>query len=581
VAGVAVLVLSLAPALAERIPADGARLTRTHLLFELDPIPGAEGYLVQVGDDEAAEPFAHPLLELRTATLTARSESFRFGRSYRWRYAALDAAGRPGDFGGSFQFSILTSPLVDRGRFRVRVRGPERPPGVILLDHARVAVNGEGHPVWFLPENEELFPARALVRDLKLSPAGSLTLLTRDNALELDLDGAVRWRAPRIATPGPGERGMYHHDLKRLANGHYMVLYFEVVPRQVPGEAEPRELHYDGIVEFDREGRTLWTWSARDYVSDADIFGRERVRGMHMNAFDADPGGRYVYGGFRDLSRIVKIDRESGAVVDSWGDRMPSGEARSGQGLFANQHDCVLAGDGTIVVYNNNRATDEEAPSGIVRFRPGSKGGEAKVVWRWEVPESEGLARKARAGGSVVLLPGDEGYLLNMGAVNHLFVVSPEGRVRWEALVESLTPATKSAPAPATAETDVQALPYLAGGSWAAGGVGSGTPGAWDPFPQYRASWASSLWPIWFTLEKRPGADGSAALVRVRNEGSEPDTYVVVDADGESTPTRRVDPGAWLDLPVDSGNGSVTVRSTADPDRIRSIAFPVPDRARD
>jgi hypothetical protein len=554
----------------DRLPADGARITRTQVLFEVDPLPGSAGYVVQVGDDSRGDPFRAPVLERRTDSLAARVEGLRFGRAYQWRYAPLDAQGRPGVFSTAYRFTVLDSPRVDPERFRFRVRGPAALPGVVLLDHARVAVDGTGRPVWFLPENEELVPASGLVRDLKVSPAGTLTFLTRGDALEIDLDGALRWRAPEETSRGPGSRGGFHHDFKRLRTGRYMVLFQEPVTRQVPGEPEPRTLHYDRVLEYDAEGRPTWSWNARDYVADVDLFSKP-PHGMHMNAFDVDPDGRFVLAGFRDISRIVKIDRRSRKVVDSWGARFPSGDARAGNGFFWNQHDCLLDADGTIVVYNNNRVTDRDAPSGIVRFDPGSAIRRPRVVWRWEVPAGE-RARKAVAGGNVGLVPG-RGYLLNMGTVNHLFLVSPESRVLWEALVERRSPRTGDAPGK-SGET-LRQLPYLAGGSWNAGPAGDDTSGEWVPFPQYRVSWASSLWPVWFTVEERPGEGRSTRRrVRIHNEGTEPDSYRARASGGREKKTGTVAPGAWVDLDLGTGRGEVTVRSVSDPERLRRLPAP-------
>lgn len=568
----ATLFVCSAPGIArgDRLPSDGVRVTRTQLLFEVDPLPGAAGYVVQVGDDSLVDPFLAPVVERKTDSLTVRAEGLRFGRTYQWRYAPLDAQGRPGAFSAPFRFTILQSPRVDPERFRFRVRGPSVLPGVVLLDHARVAVDGTGRPVWFLPENEELMPGSDLVRDLKISPAGTLTFLTRADALEIDLDGTLLWRAPKERSAGPGERGSFHHDFKRLRDGRYMVLYQEPVSRKVPGEPEPRTLHYDRVLEYDADGRSTWTWSARDYIADVDLFSKP-PHGMHMNAFDVDPDGRFVLAGFRDLSRIVKIDRRSRKVVDSWGARFPSGDARAGDGFFWNQHDCLLDADGTIVVYNNNRVTDKDAPSGIVRFDPGSAFRRPRVVWRWEVPASE-AARKAVAGGSVGLVPG-RGYLLNMGTVNHLFLVAPDSRVLWEALVEHRTPRTDGAPRDAGGT--LRQLPYLAGGSWNAGPAGDDTSGEWVPFPQYRVSWASSLWPVWFTAEERPGEGRSPRRrVRIHNEGTEPDSYAVKADGGRERKTGLVPPGAWVDVDLGSTREAITVRSGLDPARLREVPAP-------
>lgn len=569
----AFLCLAVAPASATRWPTDGAILTHSQVLFEVDPIPGADGYVVQVGEADRAEPFKNPVAEHRTTTLTVRAERFRFDREYTWRYAALDAAGHPGAFSTAFSFTIPTSPTIDRERFRFRVRGKETPPGVFLLDHAGVAVDGTGRPIWYLPPNEEVYPDAnpGRIRDLKISPAGTLTLLSSGDAIEIDLDGTLRWRAPRKDSPVPGRRGGFHHDFKRLRNGRYMVLEQEPVTRDVPGQTEPRTYNYDSIVEYDDQGEVTWAWHARDYVSDVDLFSGEG-RGMHMNCFEVDPEGRFVLGGFRDLSRIVKIDRRRRKVVDSWGQRFPSGDARAGDDFFRHQHDCLLLDDGSILVFNNNDVRDREAPSGLVLFDPGSRGSRPKVLWRWDVPKRAGSARKAVAGGNVAILP-KERYLVHMGAVNQVFLLSRDGAIRWEALIEHRTPLEEDAPSSTSPAADqgeesLRELPYLAGGSWEASTAGAQTGGKWASFPQYRVSWSSSLWPIWFTIEFRSEKSGR---VRIYNEGSEPDSYTVVAPGQSARTTETVAPGAFVEVDLSSSVAKVEVRSAADPRRVRSL----------
>ncbi len=83
----------------------------------------------------------------------------------------------------------------------------------------------EGLPVWYLPDIEGINGEEYNPRDIKITQHGTLTFLFENRgAYEINFKGDVLWKAPRKNDVTNDTAENYHHELTRLANGHYMVM---------------------------------------------------------------------------------------------------------------------------------------------------------------------------------------------------------------------------------------------------------------------------------------------------------------------------------------------------------------------
>ena len=402
-------------------------------------------------------------------------------------------------------------------RFDLKTNDKDRHAGGILfVDYARSAFDRDGRIVWTLPSIPGIVDSVTQVRDLKMTVDHTITFLTPQNAVEIDLDANVLWKAPNPFTL-KNELITYHHDLKKTRRGTYIVLGKRKVTRRLPGkytakdldkeyEAEMikgkayRKTQMDVVLEFDKAGNLIWFWDANDYITDEDLaFKRDpsdssHLFSTHANAFSEDAEGKTIYLGFRDLSRIVKIDKKKKKVLKSYGEKFPSGEAKVANHLFRRQHDATITGRNSILILNNNEASDANVKrvSGIVEFSENITKTDSMPLRSFELDYGGNRDAWSSGGGNVTELPNGN-ILVCGGILNRLIEVNKNNEVVWEAHVVSRFKKDKR----------------------------------WSPFPQYRASWVPEIGTHHFIarLEKTE-TDDEVNLV-ITNTGSAEDFYTI------------------------------------------------------
>src|ERR1019366_6218887 len=75
----------------------------------------------------------------------------------------------------------------------------------------------------YLPNIDSLDIEKTDVRDMRLTPYGTITFLTPGRIYEVNYSGAILWKGPGNGVSDPYGHGRYHHEFTRLANGHYIV----------------------------------------------------------------------------------------------------------------------------------------------------------------------------------------------------------------------------------------------------------------------------------------------------------------------------------------------------------------------
>ena len=121
-----------------------------------------------------------------------------------------------------------------------------------------------------------------------------------------------------------------HHDFRKLPNGNYMYIGWEVVPpdlaKKVRGGQKGTE-HKDGTMftdyfcEINPAGETIWEWHGIEHLDpDIDIIGaiHPREEWTHINDVDVMPNGNILTTS-RHTDGAFIIDRRTGDVIWRWG----------------------------------------------------------------------------------------------------------------------------------------------------------------------------------------------------------------------------------------------------------------------
>ena len=440
-------------------PAENATVNFSSVYFEDGFQAGAVLYQLCVYQDSmAAVNGATP-----THTLHAKIPAFwlhqlDWGKKYYWLVKGIQKDVKTKTKGGLhvFQTQKIEYQSFDEIRMDVKKNtSAKHSGGYIALDYTRSVYDRDGKVVWTLPMIEGLLAPGTQVRDLKITKQNTFTFLTIPNAAEIDLSGNVIWQAPQPFVLN-NDTIVYHHELQKTARGTYMVLGDKKVWRKIPsavgndGMKDEFEVKAQGneiykrvliaiLLEFDKEGKLIWSWDANDYLKDEDLNYKKTKRGFpnlstHANAFSENQAGTKVYIGFRDLSRIIRVDKASKKVESSWGEKYPSGEAMYGHGLFRNQHDANVTTHNSIYIFNNNGSLSNEGVSSILELRENLKKTDSVLIWRFNLDFDTLSKGKSLNGGNVEELPNGN-LLLCAGAMNRLFEVTKKKEVVWDAFM--------------------------------------------------------------------------------------------------------------------------------------------------
>lgn len=480
---------------AQLTPIDGDTINYTDVLIKFPWIEGVDKYKVKItklGNQEDFKSF-----NLNKNAFIA--ENLEFESNYTWQYSGIDDNGELLSWSDTLSFYIGSSFGVDPKQTRFRVLSREREnsaPGLMFFDYAKAAVNRKGDPKWYLPEVKGV-KSDALLRDLKMTDNGTFTALFDIAAIEFDRNGKILWKAPDDGKISGTEEEQYHHEFTKLENGNYLVLGKYKEFRKTPNENDSVNVEFGTIIEYNSKGEVVWWWNSKDYFTNKELFMRKGPNNFyhtatHMNSCVIEDS--LVIVGFRDISRIVIINKNTNKVMESYGGYGFFEEPHSASGFFRRQHSGDLLQDGNIVVLNNDSVFDPSIVSSAVIFsRITPEQPTSKKIFEFPFDfDTLTDGRSMRTGNVLEMKNGN--LLINMGALNRSIEITRDGKVVSDMFIEKFNLLTDS----------------------------------WKPFPQYRVSYSNSLYPYEFTSKVYKNVSKKKkqkVTIRIYNVGSKQDNY--------------------------------------------------------
>jgi len=523
---------------AQVLPAPGAKLNYNQVMFEYPKVTGADLYIIQVTEGASAVAFnSRKLIQQKDSATATMLSGLKFGSTYQWRYAGI-INGQRAAWHGPFSFKIVDDSITRKNFAKLVITkndSSKSAGGLILIDATHTIIDRSGKMVWYLPDinwrfafqqptrsvnglllTEKSISINPVVFDLRLTPVGTITCLIDSQVAERNLSGNIIWQAPDNGkVSGLGGEG-YNHDFKRMPNGHYMVLGNELwhkLPIQYSDTTwgkkkfgdrrffngqEYSKVEFGTVIEYDSAGNVVWSWNSRNYLEYDPL--RPRIRNQlieyplkpHINAFSVDLNNEFVYVGFRDISRIVKVEKSTGKVVDSWGLRLYLGGANHPLGLHQ-QHDANILSDGNIAVFNSNDypGSDSIPAAVIISQQPADSG---KIIWQFDCQLDSAGRRANRNGGNVDELKNGN-LLICTGTSDQVMEITKSKKIVWQCDIKNTTK---------------DGIPYA--------------------HRLYRAHYISSLYPCYFVfVTDKDTVDRNSPTFKLRifNKGSESDVYSV------------------------------------------------------
>jgi hypothetical protein len=519
--GIILLLLSFLSAYSDILPRHGASLHYINIYFEEEFQKDAVVYELQVFLDSAGVASAKPIRNVRNK-IPAFGAELNWSSSYFWTVVCYDQKNIEINKSPFHVFKIIgVTRDAEFDEFKMDIvsnNKSKHSQGLLLLDCARGIYDYNGKALWVLPDIPGLLEPRSIVRDLKFTPDNTVTFLTQNTGMEMDLDGNILWRLPDPFIFN-SDTITFHHDFRKTAEGNYFVLGNKLKYRRVLGQFDQAAIAGEfglkvagdtlykkselGIVfEFDRDGKVIWHWDSDNYFTDEDLNAKKSAGGFpmlnsHMNAFGVNKENTKVFVGFRDLGRIIKIDKSAGKVDLQYGSGNLSVAPVVAGGLFNNQHDATVTNHRSLLVFNNGKMTE---PSRVMELRENAAG--QPVLWQFSLKFDSLSDGKARKAGNVIELPNGN-LLVCGGTLNRNFEVTRDKKIVWNAFMMGKR----------------------------------STDSLWQPVRQYRMNWVRELLNYHFLPELYSATpvknDSVQIVVYIHNTGNATDAFNITALKGE------------------------------------------------
>lgn len=504
---------------AQFIPGENARLNYTSVYFEEKIQPNTDKYQIVVALDSLEKKIIY---NAESVWPVFKVENLDWGKNYYWRVNALVNNSKLVGKGNQHKFSIMRMSIKNADTtFLNIITNKGNSGGYLFFDDTHALYNREGKPVWTLPPVNGIEEKDIQVKKTRaflFTEQGTITFLNEPDAFEIDYIGKVVWKSP-LNYIYEGDTVSFHHDLKKLPSGNYMVLgnrkkkmllppvYDTLLFKNEAGISFENGKYYKEcemglVLEFDKQGNLLWDWDAAKYVTIEDLNFKKASNNMplystHLNAFSVSEDGKYVYAGFRDLSRIVMIEKKSKKVINTYGEKYPSGQAIFANNLFRAQHDATITKRNTILVLNNGDPRAKTASRAIeMGGQPEKNKTDVPLIWDFAFDFDTLSNGKSQRGGNITELPNGN-FLICAGALNRVFEVTKDKKVVWDCFVMQKQ------------KNDI--------------------PG---PLPQYRTTWIKQLTECRFIadvpLSVKPLSNSIEIPVTIYNSGNVDDSYRIV-----------------------------------------------------
>jgi len=448
------------------LPVEGSNLNYRIIGFTFPPEQQVSRYSIEIalGNYNTEDSFKkNIILSPFSTTNKIIAEVPSFGCMYTW-HMIYKTAGKVIKKSGFYHFSTGMVPEVDRNlnRFRILKKAEKYKDAFVFTDPDRALYDMNGNPVWYLPGIEDINFDRVAVRDLKITPFGTITFVIDDLAgYEINYNGAVLWKTPKNGIVSGDSAEHYHHEFTRLNNGHYMILGQETVFWKLPAEQDtsliivpkdninPADADFNSkyrqgamstIIEYDTQGHALWSWKCSNTLNGSGILYQKTERGgqqinPHENSFFFNEETSCIYLSCKNISSIIKIKYPDGYLMNIYNGAIANTNTNINS-LFCGQHSCRCSKDGYLYLYSNNSCIKGTTPTILMMKEPSAKNDSLEKIWEYKCVIDSNIASTFPSGGNVLELP-DKSFFVSMAfPSNNVFIVNPAKKILWSAVAE-------------------------------------------------------------------------------------------------------------------------------------------------
>lgn len=417
---------------AQLSPTHNAKLTGIHVLFQWETGINIFEYVLNITDKSTGKVLTYksPLPSIIV------KQGLEWGHAYDWNVTAY-SEGKKKFVTPNYHFEILQNYKINPDRYRHLVTQNTLTTDslYIFLDNPGVVIDLKGNPVWFYPDTNV-----ARVFNLQVLPNGNFAAMKpkygksgNENLMfeEISYEGKIIWRTPSAGGVSGDTSEYYHHDFQVLKNGNYLVMGNQFKQRTLQGGTF--YIRYGTLMEYNREGKVVWSWNSADYLKDEDLF-TEGIKDnpAHLNAVWLDEKTEKMLISFRYIDRFILLDKKTKKVEATFGSLMPSGEAKYANGFFHRQHSPkFLHNNSTVLLYDNGTGTNNDTISSLLILSLPQGNEKSHVLYRFPMQFAGRKQSWSESKGDVDAITSSH-YLIDMGAIPRTVIIDTTKGIVWE-----------------------------------------------------------------------------------------------------------------------------------------------------
>ncbi|MFZ4059183.1 MAG: hypothetical protein ACOYKE_13660 [Ferruginibacter sp.] len=474
-------------------PSNGSQLTQIHLMFEWNEIPQATKYECSIWKIDTLTQKKSKLKTITSSSLSfLETTVLQFNCTYAWQVKAYHN-NQLLHTDSLRHFQILTTAAIQPNYFKTEINFNQKPhQEIIFIDHLAIAMDKTGKPIWFLPIPTDSL-SKWIFRDLKQTPFGTISYIDINGAYEKSLSGNVIWQAPNDGLVSKLKTEDYHHDFTKNKDGSFTVCGSYYLPdNKGKYSRNTNAIRYNTLIHYNADKTIQWSWNEWNSLNHDSIFkSNYNINNAgHLNGFAFTKDQRNIWMSFKNFSDVYLYNIDSNKFISSLKHSISTNPV-----YFEQQHGPSITKQNEILIYNNNISENDDGETKVVKhpsimlFEYLPQNRKSILKWTYTITSKkypEGIAGKE----GYVSATTKGNFLVCPGGANFLAEITKSKAKIWECYFYKKT----------AKDT------------------------AWKSFTNYRCQIASSLYPLYFTLQKL-NQNKQQSTFRLHNAGTENGQY--------------------------------------------------------
>jgi len=224
--------------------------------------------------------------------------------------------------------------------------------------------------------------------------------------------------------------GLDVHDFILLSDEHYITMsYYEEQPANIPASLNPAPgiKVASPVIQEINNGVVIWQWNGADFPEFyttsregnkfSDTTGTVQDY-MHMNSMIIDPRDNNLICSFRHLDQVLKINRQTGAIMWRLGGTTSDFPLTAAQRFLRQHHATLTDNNNTLMLFDNGEAA-QRPQSRVVEMSLDENSKTVTAFKSFDIPEpfTQYMGSVQKTGNNYFIGGGTGNYVLEINYV--------------------------------------------------------------------------------------------------------------------------------------------------------------------